>query len=203
MRVYPPHLLAKSTFNQQTLTNSLGFTSIELMMVMAIAAILVALAAPSFQSLSQRWRLGQVSEQFKSSVLLARSEAIKRGGKVRMEKIAANEICDTSGVSTNWSCGWIIYFDANNNSKFDASNNQTDILIQSVSTPKDVSITRSKADHGFIFNQWADMRSFAPGGWTFGITDNASKPVSDQKMRKKLCIDGSVLSETPMEDKCP
>ena len=61
-----------------------GFTAIELMVTIGIAAILAALAAPSFTGLMERWRVRQAAEGLQSTLYYARSEAIKRGGNVVM-----------------------------------------------------------------------------------------------------------------------
>ena len=71
-----------------------GFTTIELMTVVAIMAILVALAAPSFNGLIERWRVRDTAEAITSTMYYARSEAIKRGGGV------------TINATGGWNTGW-------------------------------------------------------------------------------------------------
>ena len=65
-----------------------GFTMIELMVVVSILAILTAIAAPSFKGLIESWRVKQEVEGLQSAIFYARSEAIKRGGGVVLQKIA-------------------------------------------------------------------------------------------------------------------
>ena len=75
-----------------------GFTAIELMVVVAIMAILAALAAPSFTPIIERWRVGQVIGGLESTLYYARAEAIKRGGNVTISKLANNTNgCTTAG----------------------------------------------------------------------------------------------------------
>lgn len=74
-----------------------GFTAIELMVVVAIVAVLAALAAPSFNSLIERWQVRQAAEDLRSTIYFARSEAIKRGGNVNL---TAN--------GSGWSAGWVV-----------------------------------------------------------------------------------------------
>lgn len=71
-----------------------GFTAIELMVVVAIVAVLAALAGPSFTPMIERWRVRQTAEALQSSIYLARSEAIKRGGGITI---------DATG---GWDQGW-------------------------------------------------------------------------------------------------
>jgi prepilin-type N-terminal cleavage/methylation domain-containing protein len=60
----------------------LGFTLIELMVTMALVAILAALAGPSIELLARRVRLDSDTERFQSALSYARSEAIKRSTTV-------------------------------------------------------------------------------------------------------------------------
>ncbi|WP_169717478.1 GspH/FimT family pseudopilin [Comamonas serinivorans] len=81
-----------------------GFTAIELMVVIAIVAILAALALPSFAQLIRKWQMTQVENGLIDAIYLARSEAVKWGGSVRLAKIPNTGTC--SGTAQDWSCGW-------------------------------------------------------------------------------------------------
>lgn len=61
-----------------------GFSLIELMVAVAILAILLALAVPSFQDMIQRNRVRTAAADLTDSLNLARSEAIKRGSSTRL-----------------------------------------------------------------------------------------------------------------------
>lgn len=81
-----------------------GFTIVELMVVVAIVAILVALGAPSFSDMMRRNRLSAAASALQVSLSLARSEAVKRGSDARVT-VAANT---TAGAWTN---GWTVFVD--------------------------------------------------------------------------------------------
>ncbi|OEY67994.1 hypothetical protein BG841_09460 [Marinobacter sp. X15-166B] len=59
-----------------------GFTLIELIVTLAVAAILVGLVAPSFQNLMRNNQVTTETNSLLSAFQLARSEAVRRGGPV-------------------------------------------------------------------------------------------------------------------------
>ena len=100
-----------------------GFTLIELLMVIAIAAILLTVGAPSFSALIQNNRLATSSNQFVSNLSFARSEAIKRGRTVSLCK-SNNQTSCNNGL--NWEAGWIVFVDQNS----DGTWNGADTVIR-------------------------------------------------------------------------
>lgn len=65
--------------------NSLrGFTLIELMIVVAVVAVILTLAAPSFRDMILMQRLKGINAQLVSDLAFARGEAISRGTFVRV-----------------------------------------------------------------------------------------------------------------------
>lgn len=85
-----------------------GVTLIELMVGIAVLAILLAIAVPSFQSTIASSRLTTTTNDFVSALATARSEAIRRGFRVTVCKSSNGTQCTTAG---NWSQGWIVYTD--------------------------------------------------------------------------------------------
>lgn len=83
----------------------LGFTLIELMVTIAVIAILTMVAVPSFSAAMLSNKLAGYANNFVASALLARSEAIKRNVAVTLCRSADLSTCASSG---GWQQGWIV-----------------------------------------------------------------------------------------------
>jgi prepilin-type N-terminal cleavage/methylation domain-containing protein len=72
--------------------NQTGFTLVELMIVVVIAAILAAIAVPNFRSFIQAQRVKSAAADLHASFTLARSEAVKRATAVSVNQVASGWI---------------------------------------------------------------------------------------------------------------
>jgi type IV fimbrial biogenesis protein FimT len=77
-----------------------GFTLIELMVVVALAAIMAALATPSFKSFIASQRVKTAASDFAMTTIFARSEAIKRNSDVTITAVSSG--------ATGWQDGWTV-----------------------------------------------------------------------------------------------
>lgn len=84
-----------------------GFTVIELMITIALAAIILTLGVPAYQGLVERNRLTADINSFISSLALARSEAVKR--KQRVNLCASSDGSTCSNNNSGYESGWIVY----------------------------------------------------------------------------------------------
>jgi type IV fimbrial biogenesis protein FimT len=77
---------------------SSGFTLTEVLFVVAILGVLAAIAGPSMRDLIASSRLRGAASDLYGSLILARSEAIKRNGNV--------DVIPTD--ASNWGAGWTV-----------------------------------------------------------------------------------------------
>ena len=89
-----------------------GLTLIELMMGLAIAAILATLSAPAFLRQINGSRLSTASSDLMASLALARGEAIRTGMRVTVCRSVDGSTCDTAAPA-HWNRGWITFQDIN------------------------------------------------------------------------------------------
>jgi len=98
-----------------------GFTLIELMATLSIAAIVLTVGVPSFRDLISDNRLTADVNDFISAIQLTRSEAIKRQRNTEIcisTTFAANPPTCTGGQS--WAAGWVVWADNNRNNAIEA-----------------------------------------------------------------------------------
>lgn len=93
-----------------------GFTLVELMVVIAVVAIMVAIAVPSFDTILQRNRMATAANEVVSALQTARMEAVRRNRRAVLCASADGRTC--SGGS-DW-MRMVVFVDDNANSAPDA-----------------------------------------------------------------------------------
>lgn len=133
-----------------------GATLLELMVVLAISAILLGIGIPSFAAFTSNSRLASATNELVSSLHLARSEAIKRNSRVVLCSSATGTSCAASG---GWHQGWLVFHDVNNNAALDSG--------------EAVILSRQAFSAGFRLtgNRWVSSYiSYGPSGATTTIS---------------------------------
>jgi type IV fimbrial biogenesis protein FimT len=129
-----------------------GFTLIELLVVIALVAILQFLAVPALAGMVNSMRLTTAVNALFSSLVLARSEAIKRNSRAVVCKSVSGQACITTG---GWEQGWIVFHDVNNNASVDAGEA---VLLRQQGFPQPIRFTGNEPVASYV--------SFTAMGWT-------------------------------------
>lgn len=107
-----------------------GFTLIELMVTVAIGAVLMMVAAPSFIGFQRNSEMTSLTNALLAAANTARAEAMKTG---------MNAFVVPSGNGSDWSAGWVVFVDKNRDNAYTASADTT-VLVQGT-TPSYITIT--------------------------------------------------------------
>ena len=160
-----------------------GFTLVELMVTLAVAAIVLTVGVPSMTNLIKNNRLTAATNAFVSSLNLARSEAVKQG------RDATICVGDQNGCTAgNWTGGWAVLVDSDRSNSFDP------VEVQRVfeSLPNTVTITT--AFNNFQFDATGAVNNTG----TFKLCDDRAGNLGRQL---QILTTGSVLLTTQVP--CP
>jgi type IV fimbrial biogenesis protein FimT len=134
-----------------------GFSLVELMVVVALMAILAGVAAPSFKSMIENYRVSGVTDSLTSALELTRATAIQMNGNVSIAKIAGGA-CSTDA---DWSCGWRVFLDTDGDGNFDSG----ETLIQDFAADGKVTVTRSVNSTFMMGNRWGQLNGINAAGF--------------------------------------
>ena len=148
----------KKTSNFTGLRVIHGFTMVELMITLAVAAIMLALSVPSLKRITHNNLLVTSSNDLSASLSHARAEALKARRNVRICPTSNNTSCSTS---SQWADGWLMFVDLDGNSLPQAS----ELIELGAALDGRVSLTASTA-----FQQWIQFR---PSGAAIGSAGNS------------------------------
>ena len=95
-----------------------GFTLVEMLITVAVAAILLMIGIPSFRYVTNSNRIAAEINGLLGDMQFARGEAIKEGQPVTV-CVSTDALTCTGGV--NWQNGWIVFSDANGNATVDGA----------------------------------------------------------------------------------
>lgn len=123
-----------------------GFTLIELLVTIAVFAVIVGVAIPSFQNIIVSNSVSFSRDEFFSVLTYSRSEAIKSGTSVTVCRSSDSVTCDDS---LDWGDGWLIFVDINQDGNLDSA----DRIIRSVAGLEgDVTMTHGGSDDRITFD---------------------------------------------------
>ncbi|MDM0072861.1 GspH/FimT family protein [Variovorax sp. J2P1-59] len=170
---------------------SSGFSAVELLVEIAIAALLMALAMPSFGTLVSRYRLRHAADDLSAAIYLARAEALRRGGNVTLRGATAPGCSDAD----DWSCGWLVFEDADNDGVLAPDEKR----IQVWPAPRGILVTPNfpRASTYLNMNRWGRFQNLSAFSFTF-----KSAVDRDDAAARVLCMSAGGRIRTGEGDKC-
>lgn len=174
-------------------TPDAGFTILELMMVVVVAAILTALALPSFIDAIARNRITSQTNDLVAALSLARTEALRRNRLVSVCTTNNNTSC-----SGDWNDGWLVWADDDENGVVNAP---AEVLRVGEFSAKDTA-TPSGSVMEVQFNARGG-RSLPTGGTAFTLDLKpanhacSSDPAATRRRVISVSITGAIASRQP------
>jgi type IV fimbrial biogenesis protein FimT len=163
----------------QPICGQRGFTLVELMVVVAIAAIILGLAVPNFREFIARNRLDSAAQDLMVTLQLARSEATRRGAQVTLR------LAGTAG-SKDWGSGWTMFVDADRDGVLDAGE---EVIRQGMALTTPLTLIGSSGfDTLIAFNR--DGRLTTAGGY-FVLCQDGVLAEGGQSRARAVLINGA------------
>lgn len=178
------HLKLAAHKRRRRLPRPLGFSLVELMVVIAIAALVLATGVPGFIGMVQGQRLTATVNDFLGALHLARSEAIQRGRPVSLVP---------AGEAAGWTTGWIVFVDEDGNLRRDA---REELISSHGPIPTGISVKASFTDMTVPYISYQPngrtrtrVDSMAPqfGNMQFAFNGQARKIVINMLGRVRTC----------------
>lgn len=170
-----------------------GFTLIELLVTVALMAILMVVAVPSFTTFQRNSELSSFSNTMLAALNAARGEAMKRGRYAMV--VPAN--------GSSWSSGWVVFVDLDRSQSYSEADDFT--LLTRDAPPSYLSIsgnnTVSASPPYIMFDAsgYSKTKSGGFGASTFEVKRNDVSGTAQyaQTRRIKIASTGRVRVCTP------
>jgi len=133
-----------------------GTTLLELMITLSIAAILMSIAVPSFQSFTRTNRIAAATNGLSSALQLARSEAMTRGKRVSVCPSTNTETATpTCTAGASFASGWLTFVDGGTQLTVDG----TDVRLR-VGQPMQATVViapSANMTNGVSYESWGNV----------------------------------------------
>lgn len=146
-----------------------GLVLLELLVAGCVLAVLVAIAAPSFAAISDRWKVRNAVDTLTSSLYTARAEAFKRGGRITLARAELDGCTPAKGMS-RWDCGWMAFVDENGNGKRDGA----DELLFVGQPPPGLEVVQTSHLGALKFDAWGELAGLGALSFTVCLRAAAS-----------------------------
>lgn len=133
-----------------------GFSLLELLVAVAVLAVLLGIAAPNFSDFMARRSMRSNADQLNAALQSLQAESLRNGGNVLLVRQVGCGV-DTIALSV-WTCGWQLFVDANANG---TRENTERVILDHQNNDTGISITNFNANAVLLGNQWGQVQGSA------------------------------------------
>lgn len=156
-----------------------GFTLIELMVTMALAAVFLVVAVPSMQDFMASQQVAATATSLQTAAMQARSRAMQDNRRVMVQPFCHPDTPSCSSPPT-WADGWQVYVDVVVDQTYVAG---TDTLVLTeAAAPSGVTVTKESGTNDFF--------GFDGSGFlaTIGAPGNSRWKIASTKTNRIRCL---------------
>ena len=192
--VFQPSAVLAMRYSKRTTG---GFTLIELMVTLAIAAVLLVVGVPSFVSFQRNSQLTSLTNSLVAAIYAARGEAMKTG---------LNAFVVPTGNGAAWTAGWIVFVDKDRDGSFSES---ADTIVQTQAAPESYFTVSGNGTAGetpayimFDSSGYSKTKTAGFGALTLSLTrtDVSTAAQSEQTRRIIIASTGRLRTCKPSAD---
>lgn len=143
-----------------------GFTLVELVIALAVVAIVATIAVPSMRTFIQNTRILTETNNLITDIAFARSEAVKRVNNVGICASSGGTACDAAAA---WQNGRIVFIDANGNGVWDAG--EQIIRVRGAFPSADMTMSANGGPTVGTFILFGSRGTVSAGNGTYPICD--------------------------------
>ncbi len=173
-----------------------GFTFIELMIVMTMAAVMAAIALPNLSQFIANNRLKSQMYSMLESINIARNEAVKRKVKTVMCRTTNFTAC--GGSTRTWTTGWIVYAKGETAIPY---NSATDTIVGIGNAADDTVTVMSNGEGDNYLVYKPDGTLDEDGEVVYAICDDRGE--SDGKKISVALVGRASITSNPIDDCTP
>ena len=161
-----------------------GFSLIELMVTVAVAALVMALGVPSFLRAIGRHAIQAQAEELQDAVRFGRNEAMKRSGPVVLCRTDPATPGHCAGTGGSWQT-WILFADVARSGAFAAGD---PILRQHVEVSRRMTVSSDTASVRFESTGIAHSETGATVFLLAPAGGSADTPGTDRGLTRRVCV---------------
>ncbi|MDK2797846.1 MAG: type fimbrial biosis protein FimT [Tepidiphilus sp.] len=181
-----------------------GFSLVELMVTIAVLAILLAIGIPSFASLIASNRLTSATNELVAALQTARTEAIRRNARITVCPAAPT----ATACSGNWRDGWMVFVDQTPGNA-PAPESAADILFRGGPSPQNITIVGNANVSSYVSFTADGASKLLSGAFQAGTVRvcSTSAALANDRRARDLVISatGRIILTTPtgVPSNCP